>query len=110
MLYAFNPATGEVVKKFNVALPAPPKGQPRIPGQGGWAYMSPAVAGGCLFVGKEFGPVVVLQGKDLKEVARNYLDQSPNGKGTMNGTCLAFQGNRIYQRTPKALYCIGEKP
>jgi outer membrane protein assembly factor BamB len=100
-LYALNPATGEVVKKFNLALPQ------KRPPQGNWAYFSPAVAGGYLFIAKEGGPVVVFQGKELKEVARNYLDTSGTGGGQMNGSTMAFHGDRAFLRTIKALYCIG---
>jgi hypothetical protein len=58
------------------------------------------VAGGYLFLGKEGGPVVVLQGKELKEVGRNYLE-------TAHGSTMAFHGNRAYYRGHKNLYCIG---
>ena len=107
-LYAIDPETGGILKMFNLANSA----KAAAP-QGGVAVMSPAVAGGRLFIKKRDGPVVVFQGKDLKEVARNYLDMSGVTKD-MGGvhsfdSSLAFQGNCIYVRTHKALYCIGNK-
>jgi len=98
-LYAFNPEAGEIVKTFDLAI-KPPAGRGKGPPQGQWAYFSPAVAGGYLFIGKEGGPVVVFQGKELKEVARNYLEPT---RSTM-----VFQGTRACYRGAKNLYCIGE--
>jgi outer membrane protein assembly factor BamB len=98
-LYAINPATGEVVKYFDLAA-KPLAGVKSVPQQGGWGYFSPTVAGRYLFVGKGGGPVVVFHGKDLKEVARNYLH--PAAASTM-----AFHGDRAYYRGKTHLYCIG---
>jgi len=78
----------------------------------GAAYASPTVAGKYLYLGTDDGTIAVLEptitpaadGKltiDLREVARNRLDTTRSSP--------VFDGNRMFLRTHKSLYCIGAK-
>jgi hypothetical protein len=52
-------------------------------------------------VSSETGETVVLQaGREYKELARNKLEEFRSS--------LVFEGKRVYIRTAKHLYCIGE--
>jgi outer membrane protein assembly factor BamB len=89
-LAVLDPATGEAIKRWDGFCET---------------YSSPSVAGGYLFVPTQErgGLVAVYQGKDLKKVARNKIGEKNEG------SCLAFQGDRIYFRGTEHLYCIGTK-
>jgi hypothetical protein len=57
------------------------------------------------------GTALVLQpGREYREVARNFLAESKDGKeqAQFNSTPI-FEGTRMYYRTPGHLCCIGEK-
>jgi len=66
----------------------------------GSAYTSITLAGGMLFAGNESGKMAVIQpGRDFKVLAINTLDRFR--------TTPVFEGDRMYLRTAKFLYCIG---
>jgi hypothetical protein len=54
-----------------------------------------------IYVSSETGETVVLEaGREYKELARNKLEELRSS--------LVFDGKRVYTRTAKRLYCIGE--
>jgi outer membrane protein assembly factor BamB len=68
---------------------------------GGSIYPSISLAGDYLFVSSDNGSTVVLKpGREYKEVGRNKLEAFRSS--------LVFEGKRLYVRTEKNLYCIGE--
>ena len=97
MLYAANDqgiltvleaATGKVVYEQRLNL-------------GGTTYPSISLAGNRIYVSSDNGATVVLQpGREYKELARNKLEPFRSS--------LVFDGKRVYVRTEKHLYCIGE--
>jgi hypothetical protein len=67
----------------------------------GAVYPSISQAGDRVYVSSEAGETVVLQaGRQYKELARNQLEEFRSS--------LVFEGKRVYIRTAKNLYCIGE--
>ena len=67
----------------------------------GSTYPSISLAGPYLFVSSDNGTTVVVQpGREYKELARNKLEAFRSS--------LVFEGKRVYIRTEKNLYCIGE--
>jgi len=67
---------------------------------GGQSYPSITLAGHRLFVGSDNGTTIVLQpGREYKELARNSLETFRSS--------LVFEGKRMYVRTTKGLWCIG---
>ena len=69
---------------------------------GGTGYPSIAFAGGYLYASGDNGTTVVIStGRDYKEAGRNKLD------GFISTPI--FDGDRMYLRTFKYLYCIGSK-
>jgi len=68
---------------------------------GGSIYPSISLAGKYLYVSSDNGTTAVLQpGREFKELARNKLESFRSS--------LVFEGKRVYVRTAKNLYCIGE--
>jgi outer membrane protein assembly factor BamB len=68
---------------------------------GGSTYPSISLAGNRIYVSSDTGTTVVLQpGREYKELARNKLEPFRSS--------LVFDGKRVYVRTEKNLYCIGE--
>jgi outer membrane protein assembly factor BamB len=68
---------------------------------GGSTYPSISMAGDRIYVSSDKGATVVLQpGQEYKELARNKLE--------VFRSSLVFEGKRMYVRTEKNLYCIGE--
>jgi outer membrane protein assembly factor BamB len=68
---------------------------------GGSTYPSISVAGNRVYVSSDNGTTAVLQpGRQFKELARNKLETFRSS--------LVFEGKRMYVRTAKNLYCIGE--
>jgi outer membrane protein assembly factor BamB len=68
---------------------------------GGDAYPSITLAGKYLYVSSDNGTTLVLQpGREYKELARNSLETFRSS--------LVFEGKRMYVRTTKGLWCIGE--
>ena len=67
----------------------------------GSTYPSISVAGNRLYVSSDTGATVVVQtGREYKELARNQLEPFRSS--------LVFDGKRVYVRTAKNLFCIGE--
>ena len=67
----------------------------------GATYPSISLAGNRIYVSSDSGATVVLQpGREYKELARNKLEPFRSS--------LVFEGKRVYIRTEKHLYCIGE--
>ena len=68
---------------------------------GGSTYPSISLAGNRIYVSSDQGATVVLQpGQEYKELGRNQLEPFRSS--------LVFDGKRVYVRTAKYLYCIGE--
>jgi len=68
---------------------------------GGTVYPSISLAGDRVYVSSDNGNTVVIQaGREFKELARNSLETFRSS--------LVFEGKRMYVRTYKNLYCIGE--
>jgi outer membrane protein assembly factor BamB len=68
---------------------------------GGSIYPSISVAGKYLFLSSDNGTTAVLQpGREFKELARNKLETFRSS--------MVFEGKRLYVRTAKNVYCIGE--
>lgn len=68
---------------------------------GGQSYPSITLAGNRLFVSSDNGTTIVLEpGREYKEIARNSLEPFRSS--------LVFEGRRMYVRTTKGLWCIGE--
>jgi outer membrane protein assembly factor BamB len=97
LLYAYNDqgilsvvdvATGQTVSEERLNL-------------GGSVYPSISAAGKYVYVSSDNGTTAVLQaGREFKELARNKLEPFRSS--------LVFEGKRLYVRTEKKLYCIGE--
>jgi outer membrane protein assembly factor BamB len=88
ILTALDIATGKLVYEERLNL-------------GGTIYPSISLAGDRLYVSSDNGATVVLQpGREYKELARNKLEPFRSS--------LVFEGKRVYIRTEKRLYCIGE--
>jgi outer membrane protein assembly factor BamB len=67
----------------------------------GSTYPSISLAGDRLYVSSDSGATAVLQpGREYRELARNKLEPFRSS--------LVFDGKRVYIRTTKNLYCIGE--
>jgi len=59
------------------------------------------VAGNRIYISSDNGATVVLEpGREYKELARNKLEPFRSS--------LVFEGRRMYVRTEKKLFCIGE--
>jgi outer membrane protein assembly factor BamB len=72
---------------------------------------SPTLAGKYIYLMDNQGTTLVIQpGREYREVARNFLAESKDGKeqAQFNSTPI-FEGSRMYYRTPGHLCCIGEK-
>ena len=68
---------------------------------GGQCYPSITFAGKFLFVSSDNGHTLILEpGREYKEVAQNTLEPFRSS--------LVFEGKRMYVRTLKHLWCIGE--
>lgn len=68
---------------------------------GGHSYPSITLAGKWLYVSSDNGTTLVLEpGREYKELARNMLEPFRSS--------LVFEGTRMYVRTTKGLWCIGE--
>jgi outer membrane protein assembly factor BamB len=88
ILTVLEAATGEMVYEERLNL-------------SGSAYPSISLAGKYLYVSSDNGTTVVLQpGREFKVLARNKLEPFRSS--------LVFEGKRLYVRTAKHLYCIGE--
>jgi outer membrane protein assembly factor BamB len=67
----------------------------------GSTYPSVSLAGNRVYISSDRGTTVVVQpGREYKELARNRLEPFRSS--------LVFEGKRMYVRTMKHLYCIGE--
>jgi len=68
---------------------------------GGQCYPSVTLAGQYLFVSSDNGHTLILQpGREYKEIAHNTLEPFRSS--------LVFEGKRMYVRSTKNLWCIGE--
>ena len=81
--------TGELVYEQDLDLGA------------GDCYPSISLAGDRLYVSSDNGTTVVLKpGREFEELARNKIETFRSS--------LVFEGKRMYVRTTKGLWCIGE--
>ena len=98
-LYAVNRDSGEVAWEHQLEIPS----GSGIGGQTAYLYPSPALAGGKIFLGNDAGTMLVLKpGDEYEQVSENALDEG-------SGACPVFEGERLYLRGGKNLYCIGRK-
>ncbi len=68
---------------------------------GGRAYPSICLAGKYIYLSSDNGTTIVLEpGREYKEIARNELETFRSSP--------VFEGKRMYVRTQKHLWCIGE--
>ena len=68
---------------------------------GGQSYPSLTLAGDYLFASSDNGTTIVFKpGRDCEEVARNELEPFRSS--------LVFEGERLYVRTTKGLWCLGK--
>ena len=68
---------------------------------GGATYPSISLAGKRIYVSSDRGATVVVQpGREYRELARSNLEPFRSS--------LVFDGKRVYVRTAKHLFCIGE--
>ena len=98
--------TGELV--YRKVLPLKPRTQ-----YWNWAggSTSPTLAGKYIYLMDNQGTTLVIQpGREYKEVARNILEESKDGKEQVQMVATpVFEGSRMYYRTPGYLYCVGDK-
>jgi outer membrane protein assembly factor BamB len=88
VLTVLDAATGKLVYEENLRM-------------GGSTYPSISLAGPYLYISSDNGTTVVVQpGREYKELGRNKLEPFRSS--------LVFEGKRVYIRTEKHLYCIGE--
>jgi len=101
-----NAATGALV--YRKVLPLKPRTH-----YWDWAGLStsPTLAGKYIYIMDNQGTTLVIEpGKEYKEVARNVIEESKDGKEqAQNLATPVFEGTRMYYRTPGYLYCIGPK-
>ncbi len=73
----------------------------RLDFDGGRVDASLCLAGNLLFVSNTRGSTLVIRpGREFEQVARNELEGFSSS--------LAFSGSRMYVRTAKSLYCVGQ--
>jgi len=113
LLYVCDVLTEKIVYTKNLDFGEnPPKRGERPYGCGMAA--SPALAGGKVFLVGNFGTTLVLEpGREYKEVGRNVIDRRISysyRENMLEGTVSSpfFEGNRIFYRAQRYLYCIGE--
>jgi outer membrane protein assembly factor BamB len=98
-------ATGELV--YRKVLPLKPRTQ-----YWNWAggSTSPTLAGKYIYLmDNQGGTVIIEPGREYKEVARNKLEESKDGKEQVQTVSTpVFEGAHMYYRTPGFLYCIGQ--
>ena len=99
-------ATGEIV--YRKVLPLKPRTE-----YWNWAgaSTSPTLAGKHIYLmDNQGGTVVIEPGREYKEVARNQLEESRDGKEQEQMVSTpVFEGSRMYFRSKGYLYCIGAK-
>lgn len=99
-------ATGAAV--YRKVLPLKPRTQ-----YWNWAgcSASPTLAGKYIYLMDNQGTALVIQpGREYREVARNFLAESKDGKEQAQMLASPiFEAARMYWRTPGHLVCIGEK-
>jgi hypothetical protein len=99
-------ATGATV--YRKVLPLKPRTE-----YWNWAGFaaSPTQAGKHIYLMDNQGATVIIEpGREYKEVARNTIEESGNGKEqTQNVATPVFEGTRMYYRTPGYAYCLGDK-
>jgi outer membrane protein assembly factor BamB len=74
---------------------------------------SPAMAGGKIFITGHGTFLIIEPGREYKEIARNKIDVITDRTGwylTQQGTMSSpfFDGDRIYYRAERFVYCIGD--
>jgi len=75
----------------------------------GGCSSSPTLGGKYIYIFGHQGETLVLEpGREFKPVARNRIEQVAGGRQEIMITCPVFDGKRIYVRTTRNLYCIGE--
>jgi outer membrane protein assembly factor BamB len=72
---------------------------------------SPTLAGKRIYLMDNQGTTLVIEpGPEYREVARNVLAELKDGKEQAQFVSTpAFEGSRMYYRTPGYLYCIGDR-
>lgn len=111
LLFVYELAPNKLVYSKELNFGETPKRSDRPYGCGLCA--SPSFAGGKIFLPGNFGTTLVIEpGREYKEIARNTIERHfpYNYKDDMlEGTVSNpfFEGDRIYYRAQRYLYCIG---
>ena len=115
LIYQFTQGGGLVVNDAATGAVVYRKVLPLKPRTSYWNWAgcsaSPTLAGKYIYLMDNQGTTLVIQpGREYREVARNFLAESKDGKeqAQFNSTPI-FEGSRMYYRTPGHLCCIGEK-
>ena len=75
------------------------------------ASASPTLAGKQVYLMDNQGATIVLQaGRAYKELSRNVIEDLAGDRQEQNLATPVFEGNRMYHRHPRLLFCIAEKP
>lgn len=112
ILHVFDIIAGKLAYRKNLDFGDMPKRDDRPYGCG--ISASPAMAGGKIFITGNFGTTLVIEpGREYREVGRNTIDRRIDYNYRTNmleGTVSNpfFDGNSIFYRAQKYLYCIGE--
>ena len=111
ILYVFDVAANQQVYSQRLDFGELPKRADRPYGCG--ICGSPALAGGKVFITGNFGTTLILEpGREYKEIGRNTIekhfpyDWKPDMLEGFSSNAW-FQGNRMYYRAQKYLYCVG---
>ncbi len=112
MLYVFDVVAEKLAYRLELPFGEIPTRGDRPYGCGICA--SPSFAAGKIFLTGNFGATLVIEpGREYKEVSRNTIDQRINYSyktNALEGTvsCPFFDGNFIFYRAQRYLYCIGK--
>lgn len=91
-----------IVSAFDAKTGQPHYTERLIAGRGGMSYGSPATAGGKLFIPRNDGKFFVIKtGRDFQKLAEHDF-------GEQLMTSPAISAGKLYIRTRRHLYCIGE--
>jgi outer membrane protein assembly factor BamB len=75
------------------------------------ASASPTLAGGYIYLMDNQGATIIMKpGRTYEEVAQNMLETESDGKHQEQTLATpVFEGTRMYYRTQREIFCIGEK-
>ncbi len=112
ILFVHNLAAGKQAYTKTIDFEPPQNRRDRPYGCG--VQASPAFAGGRIYIWGSFGTAIVIEpGPQYKQLAKNTIETRFDyawKKNMLEGTASSpfFEGNHIYYRAQKYMYCIGE--